>query len=474
MLLTLLVVTSAKRAIVTLLSGAPANAEKYVRLLHYFVYSLRNAGYEGEIAVMHTKDYPINHERLARLLNVRLIPVEKISIPHNKKNAHYATMLTKLHIWNLTEYEQVIYYDCDFVFQHNPESAFAACSWSNLCATPDTGITKVDHSIVGGSYFNGGFLVVRPNKKIYEDLMSKRSYANDRPFVEQDYLNYVYKNKWGKLDNNYNLMHCYLFQKISTKVIAIHEKMWILRKSFPQRGYIWNSSKMQINYPITDVLGVPGRSSNQGTGSSGSTGQAMTAGKPLNQAQLQQVEFLRKAGLVEEPPAYMLKPNTVPVIASASTTAARTTTTAGFSGPSTTTATSATTANTVNTAPIAPTTITAKDSAVMLRKVPTLSLKPNPDTTAEQYERAQRRYREQKRREAAAARKQEQLMRRNQFYKQQQVEGRAVVGSATTTATTATTTSTGAAVALPVMVNRGDVAHSDLAGWEKAPSTRRQ
>jgi hypothetical protein len=92
-----------KRAIVTLLSGPPSNAEKYVRLLHFFVYSLRNAGYDKEIVVLHTRDYPINHAKLARLLKVRLVPVEKITIPNNKKNQQYGTMLTKLHIWNLVE-----------------------------------------------------------------------------------------------------------------------------------------------------------------------------------------------------------------------------------------------------------------------------------------------------------------------------------------------------------------------------------
>jgi hypothetical protein len=243
-----------KRAIVTLLSGPPGNAEKYVRLLHFFVYSLRNAGYSKEIVVMHTRDYPINHAKLARLLQVRLVPVEKITIPDNKKNKQYGTMLTKLHIWNLVEYQQVMYYDCDFIFQHNPEPAFDECSWSNLCASVDTGMTQYDRTIEHGTYFNAGFLVIRPSKETYQSLFSKRADAYHRAFVEQDLLNAVYKNSWGKLNQKYNLMHCYMKKKIDEEVVAIHEKMWVLRENFPQKTYIWNSARLQVNYAITDVL----------------------------------------------------------------------------------------------------------------------------------------------------------------------------------------------------------------------------
>lgn len=253
--LLLISAVTGRKAIVTLLSGSAGEAERYVRLLHFFVYSLRNAGYDGEIAVMYATDFPVNTVKLAQLLNVRMIPVEKITMHQGPKgNSHYASMLTKLHLWSLTEYEQIIYYDCDFIFQGNPASAFNQCLWSSLCATPDTGISDFNKAIRPGTYFNGGFLVIRPNKVQYKFLLDNKHHAQGKFFVEQDLLNQLYKNSWGKLDQSYNLMHCYRQKKIASSVIAIHEKMWILRKSFPEAHYIWNSGKMQINYPISDVL----------------------------------------------------------------------------------------------------------------------------------------------------------------------------------------------------------------------------
>eukprot|EP01032_Pedospumella_encystans_P027962 gene27962-31584_t len=193
---------SGKRAIATLLSGSPDNAEKYTRLLHSFVYSLRNAGYDEEIVVLYADDFPIDAEKLSQVLNVRTKAVQKITVQHTdgKGNPHYASMLTKLHLWDLVEYSQVMYYDCDFVFQKNPASAFSECSWSSLCATPDTGMHQFNKAIRPGTYFNAGFLVLRPSKTTYTELMSKQHLAMNKFFVEQDLLNEVYKGKWGMLD----------------------------------------------------------------------------------------------------------------------------------------------------------------------------------------------------------------------------------------------------------------------------------
>jgi hypothetical protein len=386
-------VVAAKRAIVTLLSGPPGNAEKYVRLLHSFVFSLRNAGYNGEVAVMHTKDFPIIHDKLASVLGVVLIPVDKITIPHNKKNAHYGTMLTKLHIWSLTQYDHVMYYDCDFVFQHNPESAFNECLWSNLCATPDTGMHMFDKSIKSNTYFNGGFLVVRPNKKTYEELLSKKHLAFDRPFVEQDLLNDIYKNKWGKLDSRYNLMHCYSLKEVDPKIVAIHEKMWILRKTFPQRHYVWNSPKLQINYDISEVVVAPPETANEQQKRQKQIQRKtrQPQGLALHSKQ-EQLEILRRSGLLERDKGTVRSGGAVTTQSSspsASTGPGAVTSAAGTSSTSTGT----------NAGAVVNMEQPTEHSAANSNPVPA---KPVVGSSAQQYETAKRRYMEHKRQEMLA------------------------------------------------------------------------
>jgi hypothetical protein len=393
-------VIAGKRAIVTLLSGPPGNAEKYVRLLHSFVFSLRNAGYNGEVAVMHTKDFPIIHDKLASVLDVVLIPVDKITIPHNKKNAHYGTMLTKLHIWSLTQYDHVMYYDCDFVFQHNPESAFNECLWSNLCATPDTGMHMFDKSIKPNTYFNGGFLVVRPNKKTYEELLSKKHLAFERPFVEQDLLNDIYKNKWGKLNSRYNLMHCYSLKEVDPKVVAIHEKMWILRKTFPQRHYVWNSPKLQINYDISEVVVAPPETANEQQ--KRQKQMQRKARQPQGLAlysKQEQLEILRRSGILDRNKANV-RPGGAVATQSSSTSASR--------GPGAVPSAAGTSPTSAGTDAEAAANLeaTAEQSAASsnpLEKMPYMApAKLVVGSSAQQYETAKRRYMEHKRQEMLA------------------------------------------------------------------------
>ena len=46
----------------------------------------------------------------------------------------------------------------------------------------------------------------------------------------------------------------------------IHEKMWILRKHFPHRRYLWNSPKLMINYVIADLIVAPAGAKEGGDG----------------------------------------------------------------------------------------------------------------------------------------------------------------------------------------------------------------
>ena len=109
---------------------------------------------------------------------------------------NYQGMLTKLHAWSLIEYDQIIYYDSDFVFLKNPVSVLDECGnnaaplstetsansgdlisrmgWSGhapLCASVDR--------LIGASYFNSGFMIITPNMTIFDDLIAHRAWADN-------------------------------------------------------------------------------------------------------------------------------------------------------------------------------------------------------------------------------------------------------------------------------------------------------
>ena len=97
-------------------------------------------------------------------------------------------------------------------------------------------------------------MVIKPNMSTYTWLLSRRHEANTKQFVEQDLLNNLFRNSWYRLNEAYNLMHAYKLERINPNIIAIHEKMWVLRKQFDQPHYVWNSPKLQIAYNISELL----------------------------------------------------------------------------------------------------------------------------------------------------------------------------------------------------------------------------
>ena len=197
---------------------------------------------------MFTSDVVLR-DYISQITSVKFIQVDKITL----KGAHvedqnYASLFTKIAIFSLVQFDIIIYYDLDFVFQSNPIIAYAACAGSIICACRDGGMTQswlidshLDDVLTPNNYFNAGFIVLKPNKYIYDELIaavnSEVKTVQTYKFAEQDLFNVYFKGKWKELDSSYNLMHV---QHISASAVAIHEKLWILQEKFKGLTYVWN------------------------------------------------------------------------------------------------------------------------------------------------------------------------------------------------------------------------------------------
>ena len=181
--------------------------------------------------------------------NITLVAVEKIKIKHNE-NRNYLEVMTKLYVWSLIEYDQVMFYDLDFVFQHNPEVAYDRCGESTyLCAVEDRNFMQRFN--YNTSYLNSGFMILRPNIFTYFSLSSMRDRAEKFLFPDQDVVNAEFKNKWIKIDPRYNFFETKFdkskFFNIREDIIAIHERVFSLQLYSPDRGgrsYVWNSKEL--------------------------------------------------------------------------------------------------------------------------------------------------------------------------------------------------------------------------------------
>ena len=243
------------RAIVSILIG-PMKEKKYMSLLRSFEVTLRKSGYEEDIYVLVTPDVVLR-DYISQITSIKFIQVDKISSRSgHEQSSHYASLFTKIAIFNLEQFDRVIYYDLDFIFQSNPITAYASCGTATLCACQDIGMTRemlkesdLETILTPSKYFNAGFIVLKPNKKVYDDLMAliksptelDRTRLQTYKFAEQDLLNVYFKDKWKDLDKSYNLMH---IQAVSLAAVAIHEKLWILQEKFPDPNYLWNDERI--------------------------------------------------------------------------------------------------------------------------------------------------------------------------------------------------------------------------------------
>eukprot|EP01036_Dinobryon_divergens_P033503 gene33503-43295_t len=246
-----------------------SQTSKYLKCLQYFLLSLEATGYNSEVLILiaehpdplkrpfsntpnqpHLRKLTIPYEGKLNLKEI-YVPTIELTNHFDEGSRKYSKTLTKLHLWALHTYSVIVYYDLDFIFLKNPiPAATIACSStkSSLCATVDEGMVKY-FGRPAGRYFNSGFIVLKPSLVTYETLLAKKNLAESKQFPDQDYLNDVFEDDWGRLSEEFNRMHVtnvnlkHVHGGINSHTVALHEKYWVLRENFPDPNYIWNRIK---------------------------------------------------------------------------------------------------------------------------------------------------------------------------------------------------------------------------------------
>ena len=153
-------------------------------------------------------------------------------------------MVTKLFLFNLTQFEQVAYFDSDVIFLRNPWPIFASCGAAELCAVKDkAAVGRVFRPLPDGSrmkrYFNAGVMIIRPNSAVFDTLMQQKALADSKAFAEQDMLNVLFHKSWKSLPGDYNVISP---KKVwSGREVAVHEKWW---RIFPGSRWVYNNSRL--------------------------------------------------------------------------------------------------------------------------------------------------------------------------------------------------------------------------------------
>jgi alpha-N-acetylglucosamine transferase len=137
----------------------------------------------------------------------QLCQVERI--PPRDENGpllRFLDQLTKLRIWEMTEFESCIYFDLDCLVVKNIDHMFNV----HKLFDPNKHKIGVSQDIAGGQWlstFNMGVFVVRPNQTEFERLMKLKADSNFKfPAImgDQGFMNEVFKDQWYEIGFEYN------------------------------------------------------------------------------------------------------------------------------------------------------------------------------------------------------------------------------------------------------------------------------
>lgn len=108
---------------------------------------------------------------------------------------------TKLRIWELTEYDKVVFLDSDMMVCGNVDDLFDRPDWSAVNAGGE--LPALNH----WRELNSGLLVIRPSKDVYRDMIDKMAALPSRDGGDQGFLQ-SYFPRWPELPD-LHLPHIY-------------------------------------------------------------------------------------------------------------------------------------------------------------------------------------------------------------------------------------------------------------------------
>lgn len=169
----------------------------------------RNTNYSFDANILELKNKPLRPDLKEKLVQRgwRVCQVERIPARSEDTIYHrFRDQFAKFHLWRMTEYESVVYFDSDCFIIGNIDHLFQV--HKKIEASKKS--IAVARDIMAGVWlktFNMGVFVISPSRLEYNRLISIK---NDASFefnvgmAEQGFLNTLYKDTWLELDFIYN------------------------------------------------------------------------------------------------------------------------------------------------------------------------------------------------------------------------------------------------------------------------------
>lgn len=174
-----------KRAYVSILSS---NDFLYGILVLNF--SLKKVNSKEQLLVLITPNISDDIFLLLKRLDINVKKVEHIKNPNDKLiSERFLYNYSKLHIFNLVEYDKIVYLDADMLVCNNIDILFSKKNFSAVNAGGD--IPELSDWVD----LNAGLLVVEPDNEVFADMMRKKEVLPSASGGDQGFL-HSYFPQW--------------------------------------------------------------------------------------------------------------------------------------------------------------------------------------------------------------------------------------------------------------------------------------
>lgn len=184
----------------------------YLDGIRTLLYSLKKVNSQYPVVVAAPKGFDGSARSRIERWGGTLLEAEPVSLGNlaeRNPRAYWNNTFFKLRIFDLIEYEKLVYIDSDMIVLENLDHLFER---EHISAVQGGKL------IFGWEDINSGLMVIEPNRKEYEELVSliplvcEGKIKENMGFGDQDVISYYYRNinrKWegeNRLDERYNAM----------------------------------------------------------------------------------------------------------------------------------------------------------------------------------------------------------------------------------------------------------------------------
>ncbi|KAL4567798.1 hypothetical protein LXL04_023393 [Taraxacum kok-saghyz] len=175
--------------------------EAYVTILHSaHVYvcgaiaaaqSIRMSGSTRDLVILVDETISHYHRSGLELAGWKIRTIQRIRNPKAEKNAYNEWNYSKFRLWQLTDYEKIIFIDADLLILRNIDFLF--------------GMPEISATGNNGTLFNSGVMVIEPSNCTFKLLMDHINEITSYNGGDQGYLNEIF-TWWHRIPKTLNFL----------------------------------------------------------------------------------------------------------------------------------------------------------------------------------------------------------------------------------------------------------------------------